>query len=433
MVSRSDDTLDDFLDRIAPTGREAEETLQAIVLGDADALVIESKDGPRVYTLTDANEPYRRLVERMSEAAAIVDQDGTILYCNGRLPSMVGRNELAGRSFLDLVIDEHRDRAEGLLASGACDDATAEMALRSVDGRTVAVRCSAAPMAFDDRPSVALVMMVLDDIAALKAALEESHRHKAEAEGANLAKSKFLAAASHDLRHPFQAMRLFFEVLDRQVTDARQRQVLDRLGESMNSAEAFLNDMFDVAKFDSGGVSVKRELVAPSRIVRDLMAELAPVAANKGLEFRVFTHDGGLVDTDPFLLKRVLFNLLANAIRYTETGGVLFGVRKRGESMAFEVWDTGIGIAPEVQELVFDEFYQVADEAQNRSKGTGLGLAIVRRLCGLLQCQVSLTSRPGRGSVFRVVVPSAPPAPPPDGQGSLENVNGPISSSHPAR
>ena len=163
----------------APTGRAAEETLHAIVLGDADAIVVETRDGPRVYTLRDASEPYRELVERMPGAATVLDADHTILYCNGGLPRMLGRDGLAGRDLLDLVAPHQRELAGALLKAAEKAQANAELALISADGNSVAVRASAAPMSFDGQPCVALMVTSLDDIDALKlsaADLRESER-----------------------------------------------------------------------------------------------------------------------------------------------------------------------------------------------------------------------------------------------------------------
>jgi len=143
-------TLNDLLRASVPTGSDAEETLQAILCGETDALVIESKDGPRVYTLTDANEPYRHLVEQINEAALILDRDGTILYSNGGLAAMLGREELTGQNFLRLVAKKHRSRAEKMLASGGECRTSAEMEIPADDGKMLAVHASAAPMAFDN-------------------------------------------------------------------------------------------------------------------------------------------------------------------------------------------------------------------------------------------------------------------------------------------
>ncbi|MGO9388789.1 PAS domain S-box protein [Rhodoblastus sp.] len=172
-------TLGEMLSSFAPTGKAAEETLHAIYLGEADALVIETKNGPRVFTLRDANEPYRELVERMSGAAVIVSTDHTILYCNGALDRMLRRDGLAGSDLLDLVAPAQRGLAKEILIAGASTPSAAEVTLISADGGETPVRASAAPMTFDGQNCVALVVTALDDIEALKtseAAVRESER-----------------------------------------------------------------------------------------------------------------------------------------------------------------------------------------------------------------------------------------------------------------
>jgi PAS domain S-box-containing protein len=171
--------LGDMLSSVAPTGKAAEETLHAIVLGEADAIVVETKDGPRVYTLRDASEPYRELVERMPGAAVIVDADQTILYCNGGLARMLRRDALAGSDLLDLVAPAQRGLAREVLIAGATAPSAVEVALISGDGGETPVRASAAPMSFDGQSCVALVVTALDDIEALRtseAALREGER-----------------------------------------------------------------------------------------------------------------------------------------------------------------------------------------------------------------------------------------------------------------
>jgi PAS domain S-box-containing protein len=173
------ETVDIPLSAFAPTGKAAEETLHAIVLGDADALLIEARDGPRVYTLRDASEPYRELVERMPGAAAVLDAEHTFLYCNGGLSRMLGRGALAGLSFLDLVAPPQRGLAREMLAAGLEAQTAVEIALVFVDGGNTPVRASVGPISFDGRPCVALVVTALDDIEALKistAELRESER-----------------------------------------------------------------------------------------------------------------------------------------------------------------------------------------------------------------------------------------------------------------
>jgi signal transduction histidine kinase len=248
----------------------------------------------------------------------------------------------------------------------------------------------------------------LAEVDAMAAVLADRERglHEAigRAERAAQTQSRFFAAASHDLRQPFQAMRLFFEVLVQSVTSDQQR-IVDRLGKAMESAEDLLNTMLDVAQSEGGAIKFCPMDVDLGRLVGDLVTELHPVAVHKGLALRARVPSVA-VRTDPLILKRILFNIVANAIKYTERGGVLIGLRRRRGQALVEVWDTGVGIAEDQAGHIFDEFYQVNNVARDRAKGIGLGLAIVKRLCLLAGCEVTLASRPGKGTVFRVVIPS---------------------------
>ena len=226
---------------------------------------------------------------------------------------------------------------------------------------------------------------------------------RAEAERAVRARSQFFAAASHDLRQPFQAMRLFFELLAQSPRDD-QRSAFERLGQAMRSAEELLDHFLDVARLESGSIAPEPTNVDIMRIIREVKTDLEPMAVRKGLSLKA-RGVAGVVTVDPVLLKRVLFNLVNNAIKYTETGGVLIGVRRRPQRLIVEVWDTGIGIGQDEAEWIFDDFFQAHNPGRDRTKGVGLGLAIVKRLCNLIGCAVTFASRPAKGSVFRLDIP----------------------------
>lgn len=232
---------------------------------------------------------------------------------------------------------------------------------------------------------------------------ESVSRLNDELNAANSAKSRFFAAASHDLRQPFQAMRLFFDTLA-QSASVPQRKVIERLGEAMAGAESLLDELLDMARLEGGSLEPNLEQVDVGQIVAAIKAELEPVAVGKGITLRARWAEAW-VRTDPAMLRRVLVNLVANAIRYTDQGGVLICLRRRAGKLFIEVWDTGIGIAKEETEYIFEEFYQVGNAARARKQGLGLGLAIVKRLSDKLGLEVSLASKFGRGSVFRVTIP----------------------------
>ncbi|WP_448192317.1 response regulator [Azospirillum sp. sgz301742] len=249
----------------------------------------------------------------------------------------------------------------------------------------------------------------LTDITASKLAEEEIRRAKDGLENALASKSRFLAAASHDLRQPFQAMRLYQHMLAEKTTDPVCQKMVGSLGEAMSAGEALLHALLDVSTLDAGIVPVNRTAFRALDAVAAVMREFEQEAAARGIDLRV-AGVSDMVNSDPTLLARMLRNLLSNALRYTPNGGrVLVACRRRGPALAIEVWDTGIGIAPEMQDAVFEDFVQVGNPERDRRHGLGLGLAIVRRTARLLGCELSLRSQPDRGSTFTVTLPRVVP------------------------
>lgn len=239
------------------------------------------------------------------------------------------------------------------------------------------------------------------------------HRTKLALEQALLAKSRFLAAASHDLRQPFQAMRLFLHILMNRLSDPNSLKVGESLLAAMESGEALLHALLDVSTLEAGTVNAVPTRFDVAQLVERLAAEFQPLAAENGLELRSHLRPA-IVDTDPILLERILRNLLANALRYTPTGGILVASRRRNGTVRIEVWDTGPGIPRAELQSIFEEFYQVGNAERDRRKGLGLGLAIVERLARLLGIGIDVRSRVGRGSVFAVSIPLASPSPLPE-------------------
>jgi two-component system, sensor histidine kinase len=231
-----------------------------------------------------------------------------------------------------------------------------------------------------------------------------------EAEVANRAKTKFFAAASHDLRQPLHAMGLFAEALrQRSQHDVEAARLVNSINDSVDALEGLFTELLDITRIESGGVEVKPIDFALGDLFRRLRLHFEPAAFDKGLALR-FRGGGLRAHADPLLVERILRNLLANAIRYSSDGGVLVACRRRGGRLLLQVWDTGPGIAAEEQRLIFEEFYQVdgaAAPAGDQRKGLGLGLAIVQRLAALLGEPVQLRSVPGRGSVFSFGLPAA--------------------------
>ena len=229
---------------------------------------------------------------------------------------------------------------------------------------------------------------------------------KAEAERANRAKTRFLAAVSHDLAQPLNAAHLFVHALSPQLSEPRHQAALSNIDGALGSAESLLGGLLDISRLDAGGMAPKPQVFRVEDLVLPLAAEFRVLAAEKALPLDTVACDVW-VRTDPQLLRRVLQNFLGNAVRYTARGRILIGCRRRGERIAIEVWDTGPGIAEADQTVIFEEFRRLDRGGQ----GLGLGLAIADRIARLLGLPLKLRSWPGRGTVFSIEVPRAAPAP----------------------
>ena len=236
------------------------------------------------------------------------------------------------------------------------------------------------------------------------AARAQAEVAQAQAEANSIDKSRFLAAASHDLRQPIHAAGLFLEALGGTALDTRQRHIFSNVQAACAASCDMLNTLLDFSKLDAGVVQCVARSFSVQTLLADLEREYAPQAEAKGLVFR-------LRDTrctafgDPALVSLVLRNLISNAVRYTEAGGVLVACRRRGNSLLLEVWDSGIGIAPDQHQLIFKEFHQLNNSERDRTKGLGLGLAIVAGLAHTMATEVRVCSQLGRGSVFRLALP----------------------------
>ena len=231
--------------------------------------------------------------------------------------------------------------------------------------------------------------------------VQKAHR---DAEQASAAKSGFLAAVSHDLRQPLHSLGMFVSALGQHVEGDEGKQMQRRVAGAFAALEGLFNELLDLSRLDAGTVEARVQAVELEPIFDRLGDLFHAEADRRGLSLR-FVPTRHTVRTDPVLLERIVANLVSNALRYTQQGAVLVGARRRGSDIVVEVRDSGIGIAPEQQNKVFDDFYQVNNPARDRRRGLGLGLAIVRRLAQLLGHPIELRSQPGRGTVFSVRVP----------------------------
>jgi two-component system CheB/CheR fusion protein len=247
------------------------------------------------------------------------------------------------------------------------------------------------------------VVITFTDITERKRAAVELEATKLEAEKATASKSRFLAAASHDLRQPLQTLALLHGLLARRLSGAEDKKLVVLFEQTVGAMSAMLNTVLDINQIDAGTVQPVVRRFPVGDMLDRLNDEFAYHAKAKNLELR--TAPCSLwIDSDPNLLEQILRNLLSNAIKYTVRGKVLLGCRRRGEVLSLEVWDTGQGIAAADLGSVFEEYRQLDNPARERSRGVGLGLSIVQRLAKLLGHEVRVRSWPGRGSVFTVDV-----------------------------
>lgn len=263
------------------------------------------------------------------------------------------------------------------------------------------------------RQSIALRFENQDLVERLEAEKELELAARRAAERANQDKSRFLAAASHDARQPLHALGFFVETLKAQSLDAKARRVVTKVELAQQALVSLHEGLLDLAAIDVGTVEPRPRVVRVRELLHALETESAPRARQRGLSFRAAGPDVA-VTTDPALALRIVRNLVANALQYTERGRVLVAVRRRGARALVQVWDTGIGIPAEQHERIFEELYQAGNAARDRAQGLGLGLAIVRRLARALGTEVTVRSTPGRGSVFSFSLPLAPAEPKPE-------------------
>lgn len=249
----------------------------------------------------------------------------------------------------------------------------------------------------------------IDERSRVELRLREAKR---EAEQANLSKTKFLAAVSHDLLQPLNAARLFTSALLERREPVANAQLVRNVSNSLQDVENLLGTLVDISKLDAGVIKADVAPFALSELLDNLAAEYAQIARSEGLELH-FVGCSVLVRSDMQLLARILRNLLTNAIRYTPSGRVVLGCRRHRQRVSIQVWDSGIGIAENRLEEIFQEFKRGDVQRPNQDRGLGLGLAIVEKIAGILGHRIQVRSWPGKGSMFSIDVPLSATAPKP--------------------
>jgi two-component system CheB/CheR fusion protein len=286
---------------------------------------------------------------------------------------------------------------------GAVEDHPVEVALAARGTRSLLINA----LELREEPRAGRkILVTFDDVTERQRASEALEAAKRMAEQANLGKSRFLAAASHDLRQPLQTLTLLRGILAKRIKDRSGSRLIAKFEETLSAMSGMLNTLLDINQLEAGIVRPEITEFPIGPLLDRLRTEFAYHVTTKQLGWRVVASSLE-VRSDPRLLEQMLRNLLANAVKYTERGRILLGCRRRGDRLRVEVWDTGIGIPAGQLKRIFEEFHQLDNAARERSRGVGLGLSIVQRICDLLGHAIDVRSRPGRGSVFAIEVPLA--------------------------
>ena len=244
----------------------------------------------------------------------------------------------------------------------------------------------------------------------IRALMEDELRQaKSEAEAANIGKTRFLAAASHDLLQPLNAARLFTSALAQQSYEPEVNQLVQNLDGSLKAAEELITTILDISKLDAGALDANPRHFSLDTLMNNLATEFTALAKEKELNFR-HVASRRVIYSDPTLLRRILQNFLSNAMRYTQQGKVLLGPRRVGNTLRLEVWDTGVGIPEDKLGEVFEEFKRIDNPRHSQVKGLGLGLSITERIARMLGHEIAVHSWQGKGSVFSVTVPLGDPS-----------------------
>jgi PAS domain S-box-containing protein len=336
--------------------------------------------------------------------------DGRTAYSNGRIADVLGRtaDEVMTNLELSLVHPDDVPLYQETFTRAVANRSGWKNVLirfRHKDGSYRSLESSAMPVFNLDGDLVGFQGMDRDVTQRLQIAAELDNA-KMAAEAANNAKSRFLAAASHDLRQPLSALSLYVGVLPKLILPQAQDLAVN-ITKCVTSLSELLNDLLDMSKLDAGAVVPKKTDIVMDELFAKLKSVFDAKARMRGIRLKV-RKSGLVVCSDPQLLQRVLGNLIDNAIRYTQKGGVLVSCRRHHGRHWVEVWDTGAGIDADKTGIIFEEFRQLGDQSRNR--GSGLGLAIVAKTAELLNLKIRLRSRPGRGSMFAIELPPLAPS-----------------------
>ena len=428
-VNRSQKELLDEIESLRFRLEEAEETLHAIGSGEVDAFVVSGPDGEQVFTLKGAEQPYRVLVETMNEGAATLSADGTILYCNNRLATMlqIPMESLGGAQLASYVAPATRSLFTARLNRCSLNNFTHEFDLITGAGNSLPVLisgCGKDPSGSRD------ISVVVTDLSELKK-LQDADVARLTAESANRAKSEFLANMSHELRTPLNSVIGFSEVLEDELfgqINTKQHEYITNILNSGRHLLSLINDILDLSKVEAGKLVLDPSAVKLREVIAGSITMLHEKAYKHNLAFDLELPGDCDIEliADERKLKQIMYNLLSNAVKFTPNGGSVRITAQRtsltdmlaegkyiqgeiqpeyGDFLEIAVKDNGIGIKQEDIPRLFKEFSQLDSPYTKEFEGTGLGLALTKRLVELHGGLVGVESGIGKGSRFFFAIP----------------------------
>jgi PAS domain S-box-containing protein len=399
---------------------EASETLRAIGIGEVDAVLVQGPQGDQLFTLKGADAPYRVLIEEMNQGAVTLSADGSILYCNRRFADLLKMpiEEIVGSTFSTFVAPLERAEFLKLLELGGVESSAGEITLRAGDASAVPMQLAMGPLPALSAAAICLVATDISEsreketrlrktMADLVRAEKEAEAARAEAERANVAKSEFLAKMSHEIRTPMNGIIGMTDLTLETELSGGQREYLGMVKISAHSLLGLVNNILDFSKIEAGMLQLEEIDFSLRDCIDGGFKPLGIRAAQKGvkLETDIASKVVDLLVGDPTRLRQILINLTDNAIKFTKHGsvGLKVTLEEQGDDrvcLHFSVKDTGTGIPPEKQGLIFQAFAQVDGSTTRKYGGTGLGLAIALQLVEQMHGKIWIESTLGVGTTF---------------------------------
>jgi PAS domain S-box-containing protein len=341
-------------------------------------------------------------------------ESGRVVFANAAVERISGYSLAELQAMSHFVHVAHPDDRERIMRShfkglaGEDNEDRYDFVLRRKDGEVRNIQLAQTAIASRHGPQMLVILLDITERKQAEEQLAETHRQlllrKEDAERANFAKSRFLVAASHDLRQPLHALTLFAAEFETTAATREQKRLAGQIVAATDAMGELLDALLEVSRLDTADIEPQPQPTALGPLLKGVVDSQRGSAEAKGLRI-VCVPTRAWTESDPQLLRRLVGNLVANAVRYTDKGGIVVGVRRAGAGLRIEVWDSGIGIDAVQLPLVFQEFYQVANRERDAGKGLGLGLAIVDRIARLLGHPLRIRSTPERGTVFGISVP----------------------------